>query len=106
VDKPAEIEISGSMRLWWWLSVPYAFLFSVLVLLFQPTPGMLAHVLFPLLLPFELAWCSSILWTFATAIRMFMKRRASRLDIAMVAAAATASMLSVYVRFFWTDNLT
>jgi hypothetical protein len=94
------------MRLWWWLSVPYAFAFSVLVLLFRPSPGMLAHVLFPLLLPFEVAWCSSILWTVAAMTRAIIKRRASGLDVAMILMATVASVVSVYTRFFWTDNLT
>ena len=44
-----------ALRVWWWTSVPYLFVYSALVIVFRPSPGVLAHILFPFLIAFWLS---------------------------------------------------
>ena len=95
---------SDRMTKWWWACVPYAFLFSSVVIPVT-TPGVLAHILWPLLILFWIALLASMIWTVAKVTRVLSRRQLARSDVATLIAAAVSSLLGIYFQFFWAGNL-
>jgi hypothetical protein len=96
---------SDRITRWWWICVPYVFLFSTAVILLKPTPGILAHILWPLLILFWIALPASMVWTVAKVTNVLLRRRLAGSDVATLIAAAASSLLGIYLQFFWAGNL-
>lgn len=62
------------MNIWWWTSVPYSLLFLALVQMFHPSPGYMAHVLFPFTILFWIVLPSSAVWTVVRLITLAIYR--------------------------------
>ena|SRR5437879_4644962 len=63
-----------AMNLWWWTSFPYSLLFLALVQVFHPSPGYLAHVLFPFTILFWIVLLSSTAWTLVSLFTLAIRR--------------------------------
>src|SRR5690348_2440696 len=98
-------EPKSAIRVWWWTSVPYLFVYSVLVILFRPTPGILAHILFPFLIAFWLTLYSSVGWFVVMVVRTAVARRIAPANPAMLVTSLVASVIGLYLEFFWTANM-
>jgi len=87
------------VEIWWWLSVPYLLVFAILVVVLRPTPGILAHIFWPLLILFWISLCSSLAWilfSFARRISSAIALSLYKLGLALVGCA-----LGVYIQLFW-----
>lgn len=106
------------LEIWWWTSVPFLLVFAALVLILKPTPGILAHILFPLLISFwavlysSLAWivvtCFQILWRMVSVIRGVPGGESSRVTfggLLRLILGIAACLLGVYLEFFWAGNM-
>ncbi len=89
------------LEIWWRLSVPYLLCFSLLVLIFRPTPGTLAHVLLPFLLAFWLTLYSSIAWTAVALISKIKPGLWGRTPSLRLWLAIVASIVGGYLQFFF-----
>jgi hypothetical protein len=96
---------SDGITKWWWVCVPYVFLFSAVVILLKPTPGILAHILWPLLVLFWIALPASMVWTVAKVTSLILRRQLARWNVATLIAATASSLLGIYLQFFWAGNL-
>lgn len=70
--------LAGNMRqrlitLWWWASVPLTLLAIVILKIFRPTPGYMAHVLWPITVVFYFALLSSVVWTVTSALMLIAR---------------------------------
>lgn len=86
--------------LWWWSSIPYTLLFAVLVLVLRPSPGILSHVILPLLDLFELTLWSSISWIVVSFAMIIVRTRSSALtlrDKGMLATGIASCIAGVYL---------
>ncbi len=95
---------SDRITRWWWVCVPYVFLFSTVVILLKPTPGVLAHILWPLLILFWFALLASMVWTIAKITSLVLHRQVAGSDVATLIAATASSLLGIYLQFFWAGN--
>jgi hypothetical protein len=96
---------SDGITRWWWFCVPYVFLFSTVVILLKPTPGVIAHIVWPLLILFWIALLASMVWTVAKVTSVLLRRQLAGPDVARLIAAAASSLLGIYLQFFWAGNL-
>jgi hypothetical protein len=95
----------SAMVVWWWTSVPYLLIFTLMVLTFKPTPGFLAHVILPLLLLFWMTLYSSLAWVLV-ALVIAVRRPAVRFfNLTRLALGIAAALLGVYLEFFWAGNV-
>jgi hypothetical protein len=105
------------LEIWWWTSVPYLLIFAALVLILKPTPGILAHILLPLLILFWVALYSSLAWVAVSLFRMAwslvsllwgVHRRPMPVTLSSIGSLVlgiAACLLGVYLEFFWTGNM-
>ena len=97
--------MNSVIRVWWWASVPYVLVFSTLILWFRPYPGLLVHVYYHFLIAFELALYPCIGWLVVILVRAAVTRRLAPASLAMLLASMVASLIGVYLEFFWTGNM-
>lgn len=105
MSKTSPTPVRSTIRIWCYASVPYLLLYSVLVILLRPTPGMLAHIFFPFVIAFWLALYICIAWTIVTFVRVVMARQIARSRLAMLLASLAASVIGLYVEFLWPGNV-
>jgi len=93
------------IRVWWWTAVPYLLVYSILVILLRPSPGILAHIFFPFLIAFWLALYSCIGWLIVIVVRVAVARRLAPANLTMLLVSLVASLIGLYLEFFWTGNM-
>lgn len=95
------------MKVWWWIAVPYTLIMIGFLKVLRPSPGYMAHELYPLTNVFWILLPSSVVWTLVSAWAFFRRSTGrSSIDKTMLALGVIICILTgIEVVAHWPNIL-